>query len=295
MNSTIPLLSIGLPVYNSSDYLKDVINSLLNQSFTDFELIISDDASKDETTNICKSFSQSDDRIRFISQETNIGMVNNQNYVLKQARGKYFMWAAHDDYYHQEFIQTLINKLDINIKLVTVFSPFAIFKDTPDDAFSICKLNYSGRSAFWRIFSLCLNFNDAIFYGIHRREVLAKTKVPTWRGKNSVTPANSNYPVVFYLLASGSYELVGNDVLFYKRKKEATYALSPSSIGFNPYWYLILRKINLCIDSITCIYSGSHSVILTISLTPPVFIRILKDTIIDVYYRLKCNVLKRKM
>jgi len=295
MEKTIPLLSIGLPVYNSSEYLDKVLKSLLNQTFRDFELIISDDASKDDTANICRSYAQNDDRICFISQKTNIGMVNNQNYVLNQAEGKYFMWAAHDDYYHKDFIQTLLNVLELDNKLVTVFCPLSIFSNTTEDITSICKLNYAGRSGFSRIIIFCWNFNDAIFYGIHRRQILANTKVPTWWGENAITPANSNYPVVFFLLASGSYKLVGKIPLFYKRKKDASYPLNPYDHGLSPYWYLIIRKFNLLFDSLRYIYLGSNSSLLTFCLVVPVFLRISKDTATDIYYRFKCSVLKRKM
>ncbi len=295
MNKKIPLLSIGLPVYNSSEYIHKVLNSLINQSLRDFELIISDDASKDDTTSICKSYLTKDERIRLITQESNIGMVNNQNFVLNQAKGKYFMWAAHDDYYHEDFIQTLISALEENDKLVTAFCPFSVFANTPKDIISTYNLNYEGKSVFWRVLSFCLNFNDACFYGIHRREIIAGTKVPTWWGKNSITPANSNYPVVFYLLASGQYRLVGNKPLFFKKSKEASYSLNPYNSGLNPYLFLILRKINLFADSVSYIYLGSHSYLISMTLTLPVFIRISKDAMIDVYYRLKCSILSRKL
>ena len=295
MNNNTPLLSIGLPVYNSSAYLNEVLDSLLNQSYTNFELIISDDASKDDTASICKSYEQNDNRIRFIAQKSNIGMINNQNFVLNQAQGVYFMWAAHDDYYHKDFVQTLINELEQNNKIITAFCPIAIFSETTDDVIKVCKWDFPGKTSFSRIISFCLHFNDASFYGIHRRQILEKIKVPIWWGKNSLTPANSNYPVVFYLLASGGYALKGDTPLFYKRKKDAAYLLNPYNHGLAPYLYLISRKINLFFESIKYIYKGSHSLPITLSLVIPIFFRISSDTFFDTYYRLKCSILKREM
>ncbi|MDP4289556.1 MAG: glycosyltransferase family 2 protein [Bacteroidota bacterium] len=294
MNNNIPLLSIGLPVYNSSEYLKDVLDSLLNQSFSDFELIISDDASKDDTVSICNTYAQNDSRIRFIAQESNIGMTRNQNFVLDQAQGKYFMWTAHDDYYHRDFIKHLIGELERDPKLVTTFCPIAVFSNSIDEVIRVCQWDFSGETAFSRILSFCRRFNDAPFYGIHRRQALEKIKVPTWWGKNALTPANSNYPVVFYLLASGGYKLASDIPLFYKRKKEEAYLLNPYNHGLAPYWYLILRKINLFVESIKYLYRGSHSLLLAGSLTLPIFLRISRDTAFDLYYRFKCTVLKRK-
>jgi len=295
MKENIPLVSIGLPVYNSAEYLNEVIDSLLNQSFRNFELIISDDASKDETANICKSYVQKDDRICFIAQKSNLGMVNNQNFVLNQSKGKYFMWAAHDDFYHKDYIQILVNELENDHKLVTAFCPVAYFTTNPEQVARVCRWNYSYKWSFVRIISLCLHFNDAMFYGIHRRSIITKTCVPIWWGKNSLTPANSNYPVVFYLLASGGYKLVGDIPLFYKREKEETYLLSPKNRGISPYWYLFSRKLNLFVYSLKYIYSASTSIILPLSLAVPLFLRIGKDMVFDSYYRLKCSILKRKM
>ena len=94
---TIPSVSIGMPVYNGETYIREALDSLLQQTFTDFELIISDNASTDGTGVICKEYAFGDSRIRYIRQATNLGAVGNFEFVLNEARGEYFMWAAHDD------------------------------------------------------------------------------------------------------------------------------------------------------------------------------------------------------
>ena len=72
--SAVPRLSIGLPVYNGENFLAESIESLLGQSYEDFELIISDNASTDGTEDICRSYAQQDSRIRYIRQPHNIGL-----------------------------------------------------------------------------------------------------------------------------------------------------------------------------------------------------------------------------
>ncbi len=93
----IPEVSIGLPVYNGERYLAIAIESVLRQTFTDFELIISDNASTDSTWEICREYAARDDRIRLCRNETNVGSIRNFDLVFRQARGNYFMWMSHDD------------------------------------------------------------------------------------------------------------------------------------------------------------------------------------------------------
>ncbi len=93
----IPAISIGMPVYNGEKYLREAVDSLLAQTFSDFELIISDNASTDATESICRQYEKADRRIRYIRQQENIGVVRNFQFVLRQAGAPYFMWAACDD------------------------------------------------------------------------------------------------------------------------------------------------------------------------------------------------------
>jgi glycosyltransferase involved in cell wall biosynthesis len=92
---SIPKISIGLPVCNGERYLALALESVLSQTFTDFELIISDNASTDWTWAICCEYSAKDNRIRLNRNSANVGAVKNFQMVL--ARGKYLMWMAHDD------------------------------------------------------------------------------------------------------------------------------------------------------------------------------------------------------
>jgi glycosyltransferase involved in cell wall biosynthesis len=108
----VPRLSIGLPVYNGQRYLAEAIDSLLGQSFTDFELIISDNASTDGTEEICRRYAAEDSRIRYFRQLRNIGANPNHNFVLDKARGELFKWAAHDDLYGRDLLARCVAALD---------------------------------------------------------------------------------------------------------------------------------------------------------------------------------------
>ena len=93
----VPEVSVGLPVYNGEQYLREAVLSICRQTFTDFELIISDNASTDCTEEICRELASLDERIRYIRQQRNIGAIRNYDYVVHVARGKYFKWAAAND------------------------------------------------------------------------------------------------------------------------------------------------------------------------------------------------------
>ena len=103
-----PQVSIGMPVYNGEPFIREALDSLLAQTFTDFELIISDNGSTDATEAICREYAEKDMRIRYMRQRENRGAVTNFWFVLNEALGEYFMWAAADDRWDHEWISKLL-------------------------------------------------------------------------------------------------------------------------------------------------------------------------------------------
>src|SRR5712672_2829455 len=110
--NAIPRLSIGLPVYNGENFLAESIEALLGQSYEDFELIISDNASTDGTPDICRRYAKQDSRIRYIRQPRNIGSAPNHNVVIERARGELFKHASHDDLYARDLLERCVAALD---------------------------------------------------------------------------------------------------------------------------------------------------------------------------------------
>lgn len=107
-----PKLSIGLPVYNGENYLDEALNSILNQTYSDFELIISDNASTDKTSNICHEFASKDKRIKYFRNNKNLGAASNFNRVFELSSCEYFKWAAHDDLHAPDFLEKCVNVLE---------------------------------------------------------------------------------------------------------------------------------------------------------------------------------------
>lgn len=109
--SNRPFVSIGMPIYNAEEYLAFALQSLLAQNYPNFELIISDNASRDRTEEICREFQTRDPRIRYVRHAQNQGSPANFAFVVGEARGEYFMWAAHDDLWAPTYISRCLAKL----------------------------------------------------------------------------------------------------------------------------------------------------------------------------------------
>lgn len=178
-DSRTPRVSIGMPVYNGERLVRRALESLLAQSFTDFELIICDNGSTDETQGICLEYASKDQRIRYYRNDIQIPPISNFNRVLSYATGEYFMWAAHDDKWAPSFVEYLVQMLDDNPRAVLAFSHFAnigddnklmrSFRENWKDVFS--------RSKFWQFAFMTLS--DELMtqkanhiYGLIRRAAL---------------------------------------------------------------------------------------------------------------------------
>ena len=120
--SETPRLSVGLPVYNGEDYLAESLEALLGQTYEDFELIISDNASTDGTADICRRYAEQDSRIRYIRQARNLGCNPNHNFVIQQARGELFKLASDDDLYARDLLKRCVDALDESPHLVLAHS-----------------------------------------------------------------------------------------------------------------------------------------------------------------------------
>ena len=118
----MPRVSIGLPVFNGENFLEKTLDSILTQTYQDFELIISDNASADNTPRICREYVAKDSRIRYYRNERNIGASNNFNCVFKLSSGEYFKWVAHDDVLAPDYLLKCVNVLDCDSSIVLCHS-----------------------------------------------------------------------------------------------------------------------------------------------------------------------------
>lgn len=175
MNTEVPI-TIGMPVYNGSRDLRRVLDSLLAQTFTDFVLLISDNASTDNTADICQEYARADSRIRYHRQAKNIGAEANFRFVFLAAESKYFMWAAADDTRSSDF-------LELN---------YSFLEENPDYLGSTCPVHFQGREhdeiamgdallsdddPYQRLISFFRTWHaNGRFYSLFRREAVASWK-----------------------------------------------------------------------------------------------------------------------
>ena len=115
------LVSIGLPVYNGMPYVENAILSLLHQTYNNFELVICDNNSTDETWDICQKYAQKDSRIRLYRNNQTIGVMDNFLRVLELTSGEFFMWAAHDDIWYPNYVSRCLDALKLNEKAILCF------------------------------------------------------------------------------------------------------------------------------------------------------------------------------
>jgi glycosyltransferase involved in cell wall biosynthesis len=113
--SSEPLVTVGVPVYNAERYVAQSIDTLLAQTFRDFAIVISDNASTDRTGEICERYAKRDPRIRYHRNDVNIGMPGNFNLTFSMARSKYFRWATADDYCAPEMLQDAVDVMERSV------------------------------------------------------------------------------------------------------------------------------------------------------------------------------------
>lgn len=181
----MPKVSIGLPVYNGENFLKKALSSILDQTFADFELIISDNASKDGTNEICEYFKNKDSRIKYYRNEENMGAAWNFNKVFQVAKGKYFKWAAHDDLLAPDFLVRCVDVLDRDSSVVLCQTEIQVI----DESDNLIEGHQHGSDTTNEVlsnidsFETHLRFKDLIkfnhpcidIFGLIRRDILAKT------------------------------------------------------------------------------------------------------------------------
>ena len=112
MSSHPPRVSVALPVFNGENYLAEALDSLLTQTYRDFEVIISDNGSTDRTQEICRGYVERDPRVSYLRSEVNRGVYWNFRRGFECTQGEFFMWLAHDDKLAPEFLERCVAALD---------------------------------------------------------------------------------------------------------------------------------------------------------------------------------------
>jgi len=125
-----PRVSLGLPVYNGSEYVGAALESLLRQTYSDYEIVISDNASTDDTEKLCRDYERRDPRIRYSRNDRNRGVAYNFRKVFELSSGEYFKWVVHDDVCDPTYIAKCVEVLDAAPPSVVLCYPKTILIDS---------------------------------------------------------------------------------------------------------------------------------------------------------------------
>lgn len=181
MSEKQPTVTIGVPVYNGQNFLAEALDSVLAQTFTDFELVISDNASTDGTEAICRAYAEKDGRVRYYRSEVNYGASWNYNQTFQHARGKYFRWLAHDDLLMPDLLEKSVAVLEAHPDVVLCFT---WVEDITSQGETI-RIKKSGLGSnlprphqrFKGLSTIKPAFNCEEVFGLIRTDLLAKTKL----------------------------------------------------------------------------------------------------------------------
>ncbi len=175
-----PLIGIGMPVFNGAEYIAGAIESIINQSISDFELIICDNASTDDTEAICRRYAKGDTRIHYYRNEKNIGAHPNYNRTFELTSGQYFKWAPHDDLLHTNFLEQCIRTLEEAPESV-VSQSFLQYIDADNNEIGVYDSQLTGSnssSPIRRFASLLLTKHPSYeIMGVFRRSAMVNTQL----------------------------------------------------------------------------------------------------------------------
>ena len=216
--SLSPLVSIGIPVYNGEKTIDTCIKSVLNQTYGNIEIIISDNCSSDSTATICRDFANLDSRITLVVQDENIGPVSNFDFVLSRSTGTYFMWLAADDFKSQDFIEVNLDFLQKNLEYVASTCPNRFEAPTIENHdWEMLSLEDDQK---FRIINFLRNANRShgLFYSLFRADVLKKYP---WFGVNFLA---WDWLLLFYFSLNWKFHRSSNGSLVLGANGQSTQA-----------------------------------------------------------------------
>jgi glycosyltransferase involved in cell wall biosynthesis len=236
-----PRVGVAMPAYNAERFIRLALDSLVSQTFKDFHLLISDDASTDGTESICREYAAKDPRIHYVRQPKNLGQIQNFNYSLSQTRGEYFMWASNDDMWEPTCLERYVAVLDDRPDIDLVYSPHRGYNhatgtrvEVPAEVVPSCLENKRNN-----VLIRFLNQVPTLMYSMFRRQFLDEV-IGSYR--------NFDLSDVFmtYQAATHGKIYVLEDSLYWvgtKTVERRPYSLTGRNFSFGPYIRHTLRLI----------------------------------------------------
>ncbi len=186
-NPTQPLVSIGVPTYNRPHGLLRALECIKNQTYDNLEIIVSDNCTAGKEVDvIMKDAVQNDPRIRYVKQNRNIGAIQNFEFVLKESKGVYFVWAADDDLCNNEFIEKLVECMEQQPNLVLCGCDVQVV-DENDTPLEVSTLKTIRPDEDWNrarrmFFRLPVGNEFFCIYGLFRSSFLKQCNIRIMKG-----------------------------------------------------------------------------------------------------------------
>jgi hypothetical protein len=221
MKTEAPLVSIGLPVYNGENFVAEAIQCVLDQTFSDWELIICDNCSTDRTLLICCQFAERDSRIRVHQNARNMGVCFNYSEVFRLSRGQYFKWMAHDDLFAPRFVETCIQELEKHDDVVLAFTKMCYVdaggRVLRRQASELSVLGPTAESRAKQFLASAAQSTDFLWlaYGVVRRDVLQQS------GSMGLY-AGSDHVMLFKIALLGCMKQIEEEMFLRREHSEAS-------------------------------------------------------------------------
>jgi glycosyltransferase involved in cell wall biosynthesis len=246
-------------VYNGARYLALTIDSILAQTFGDFELLISDNASTDGTEEICRRYAARDSRIRYVRNLTNLGAARNYNQAFELAQGRYFKWNGHDDPLAPQFLERCVEVLDRDPGVVLCFSRNRAIDEhgAERDVGALTALTFAPKPqlasphAHIRFYhAVVADHPQGAVFGLIRRAVLAKTAlIGGYRSSDlpllGEVALRGRFHQISEALQDRRYHAAqGRYVYRSRQRREAWFDPRRTEARTHPYWRLLREHVN---------------------------------------------------
>jgi len=229
-STELPKVSVLIPTYNYARYLPEAIESVLSQDFPDYELVIVDDCSQDESAEVLRRYDGTDSRVRVRINRTNLGMVDNWNFCLSLARGEYVQFLFGDDKLgDRQTLSKMAGLLDANPRAVMAIAARNIIDESSKIVEVRGELGAAGFHRGWELIARCFEMNANI---IGEPSVVMFRRHSAARGFNRDYRQLTDLEMWFHLLENGNAVYTPESLYSFRRHaRQQTEVNKTSRIG----------------------------------------------------------------
>lgn len=224
----LPLVTVGVPVYNGERFLEEALRTLAAQTYTNLEILISDNASTDRTQEICEQFAAAHPGATYVRQKTNIGASENFRYLRDRAKGEYFMWYAADDSSSPTLIAELVSFLEAHTDYALVCSDVEVIDDAGQaikteqlETVRPAKIDQNWPAVFRGFLDYYVDNRYFLIYGLYRTACVQRGSIDCY-GKIR-TMASSEMQFLTQLCCMGKVGAIAKPLKIYRSHQDSLY------------------------------------------------------------------------